>query len=307
MVTVIGHKSPDTDSVVSAIVCSSYLKKKRINAIPAVVGKVNKETDLVLERMKEKKPLSLKKARKNDKFYLVDHNGLEQSLSGIKKENILGFIDHHQLAGTRTSQPIFCRCQPVGSTSTIIFEMFKESGFRLTKKESGLLLGGIISDTLKFTSPTTTGKDKKIARLLAKEGGIKIGELAQEMFRAKSDISGMSPKEIIMGDYKEYDFLKAKIGVGVYETISISAINEIKEKIFKEIGQIKKERNIDLIFFAVISILKKECFLYLDSPQELKIIQKAFKGKYIKKGIIKIAGITSRKKQIIPPLYKILN
>ncbi len=307
MIIVIGHKSPDTDSVVSAIVYSSYLKKMRINAVPAVAGKINRETSLILKKMKERKPLSLKKAKKNDEFYLVDHNGLEQSLSGVKEENILGFVDHHQLAGTRTSQPIFCRCQPVGSTSTIIFEMFRESGFRLTRKESGLLLCGIISDTLKLTSSTTTKKDEKIARLLAKETGIKTGDLAQEMFRAKSDISGMNPKEIVIKDYKEYNFLKAKIGVGVYETTSVSAIGEIKEKIFKEISQIKKEKNIDLMFFAVIDIFKKECFLYLDSSEELKIAQQAFKDKYAKKGIIKINGITSRKKQIIPPLSKILN
>ncbi len=304
---VIGHRNPDIDSVASAIVYASYLQKKKEKVTSAVVGEIKKETIVILDKFKEKYPLSIKNHKKNCKYYLVDHNSLEQSLPGIKQEDIIGFVDHHQLAGIKTLEPIFCRCEPLGSTSTIIYKMFNESNFKLTKNQAGLIISGIISDTLKFTSPTTTKQDKEIAFLLSKDYNIDINKLAQDIFKVKSDISGKKTKNIVLDDYKEYNFTKAKIGFGTHETTCVTAVNEIKDRLFKEIIKIKKQKSIDLIFFTVIDIFKKECYLYLVSEKETEIAKKAFEFKEIKDNVMIIPGVTSRKKQIIPPLFKILN
>ncbi len=303
---VIGHKNPDTDSVVSAIVFSSYLKKKKIDAIPVVAGELNKETKFVLSFLKEKTPKLLSLAG-NKIFFLVDHGSLEESLDGIKKQSIYGVLDHHKMSGISTDSPIFYRAEPLGSTSSLVYKMFCESKIKLNKKEAGLLLCGIISDTLKFNSSTTTKEDKLIAKKLVSLSGLKINQLAKEMFEAKSDISKMKTKDIILRDYKEYKFSKAKIGFGVHETTNPLSVNKIKDNLIKKMGEIKKQKKLDLIFFAVVDILNKNSFFYIESLKEKEIIKKSFKFKPKEDKIIIVSNIVSRKKDMIPPLSQILN
>ena len=226
---------------------------------------------------------------------------------GLKESSIRGVLDHHKMSGISTDGPIFYRSEPLGSTSTLVYKIFSESKIGLTKNQASLLLCGIISDTLKFTSPTTTKEDEMTARNLEKTSGIKIESLAQKMFKIKSDISGMKTRDIILGDFKDFRFKKSKIGIGVHETTDFSTIEKIKEKIFKEMEKIKKEKRMDLIFFIVVDILNKMGFFYLVTPAEKKIAEKAFKGKYIENDVMVVPGMISRKKQIVPPLSRILN
>ncbi len=305
-VHVVGHKNPDTDSVVSAIVFSDYLKKKKISATPVAAGKLNKETSFVLSFLKEKNPTILLSAG-DKKIFMVDHGNLEESVKGLKNSSIYGVLDHHKMSGITTDNPIFYRSEPLGSTSTLVYKMFSESKIKLTQKQASLLLCGVVSDTLNFNSSTTTKEDKIVSQRLAKLSKLKINDLAEKMFKAKSDISGMKSKDIILSDYKEYVFSKAKIGFGVYETVDFSLINEIKKKLIKELKKIKKEKKLDLIFFVSVDILNKNSFFYIESWKEKEIIQKCFKGKLKEEGIIKIKGMVSRKKEMIPPLSKKLN
>ncbi len=303
---VIGHKNPDTDSVVSAIVLSDYLKSKKVKAVACVGGNLNKESKFVLSLAKERYPRKISSASKKT-FFLVDHGNLEESIEGMKADSICGVLDHHKMSGISTDMPIFYRCEPVGSTSTLIYKLFEESNIKLNKKQATLLLCAIISDTLKFNSSTTTKEDETIARKLSKLSGLKISELAEKMFKEKSDLSGMKPKEIILNDYKEYVFLKGKIGVGNHETTDISATEEIKEKLLNEMSKIKKEKKVDYLFFTVIDIINKDCYFYLESLKEKELIKKLFKGSTLEEKIIKVRGIVSRKKEIVPPLSKALN
>jgi manganese-dependent inorganic pyrophosphatase len=307
MIYVIGHRNPDTDSVVSALVFSSYLKKKKIKNFPAVLDRINKESCFVLNLIKQEKPLILEKANQKDYFYLVDHASFEQSIPGLEKDKILGILDHHKLSGLVTDEPVFYRSEVLGSTASLVFKVFQEAGFKVNKKEAGLLLSGIVSDTLNLTSPTATLYDKKTALFLEKISGLEIKKLAQGMFQAKSDISGMKTKEIVQADYKEFSFAKAKIGFGVYETVASSSLDSIKEDVFKEIEKIRKENSLDYVFFGLIDIIKKQCFLYLSSFKEKDLAEKTFKGSYQEDKIYLIPGIVSRKKQIIPLLSKKLS
>jgi manganese-dependent inorganic pyrophosphatase len=304
---VIGHRNPDTDSVVSAIVFSFFLKKKGVNAVPAVIGEINKETGLVLKLLKQKKPEKIKRQVKDNQYYLVDHGSLEQSLPGIKEKDILGVLDHHRMAGLSTDGPIFYRNEVVGSTSTLIFKIFNEERIKLTKIQASLLLSGIISDTLRLKSPTTTQEDRKAVVSLKKTSGINVDVLSQKMFQAKSDVSGMKTRDIILTDYKTMTFSGKKIGMGVYETVLPDSLSKIKKEIFKQLEKIKKENKLDYVFFGLIDIIKKECFLYLVSSEEKELAEKAFKGRYKEEGIFLMPGVVSRKKQIIPPLSSILN
>ena len=304
MIIVIGHKNPDTDTIVSAIVWAEFLNISGKKAKAYRAGELNFETKYVLTRFKQKAP-ALVGDLENKEVFLVDHGELKQSPEGIEKAKIIGVLDHHRLAGIATTEPTYYRCEPIGSTSSLIAKIFNETGKKINKKQASLLLSGIISDTLKFTSPTTTDEDKKIGKQLQKIAGININELANKMFESKSSLKGMSLEDILQKDYKEFEFGRQKIGIGVYETASVSAFDKMKSKIFDNLAKLKTQRKMDLIYFGVIDILKHEGFLYLIGEKEKEIAQKAFKGK-IENNIMRVPGLVSRKKQMVPVLAKIL-
>jgi manganese-dependent inorganic pyrophosphatase len=163
---VVGHKSPDTDTVCSAIAYSLLLKKQKINAVPAVFGDLNAETKYALDLFKVKDLLKLKSI-KNKKVILVDHNEPSQSPDGIEEAKVAEIIDHHKI-GFSSSEPITFIAKPYGSTATIVAEKMINENFKITKQIAGLLLCAILSDTVVFKSTTTTKTDIKIAKDLAK-------------------------------------------------------------------------------------------------------------------------------------------
>lgn len=305
MLYITGHKNPDTDSIVSSIVMADYFQKLGEKTKSVRVGKINKETKFVLKQAGAK-PQVLIKSLAGKQVFLVDHNELKQIGDGANKAEILGVLDHHKLSGEiKTNKPIYFRIEPVGSTCTLIFKLFQEKKFVLSKNQAFLLLCGIISDTLKFTSPTATKQDVKIAEKLAKICEQKINELAKKMFEAKSDISGINLKDLILMDYKDFQEGKIKFGIGVCETIIPVTILKKKEKILSLLDIIKKQKKIDLIFFGVVDIIKKQTFLFVSGVREKEIAEKAFNKKE-KDNLIFLTGVVSRKKQIVPSIINVL-
>jgi len=309
-IILIGHKNPDTDSVVAPLVFAEFLKKVKEHIIGfrdfkirvGRGGEVNKETEFVLDHFKQKRPPLIKSLR-NKEVFLVDHGDYAQAVDGIREANILGVLDHHKLGGIKTDSPIFCRAEPLGSSSSLVAKMFYENNIPLSRKSAGLLLAGLVSDTLNLTSPTTTKQDKNIASDLAKISGENRNKLAEKMFEAKSDIAGISPKELVSKDYKEFKEGKTKFGLGVWETTSPNKVKNLKEKIFPALEKLKKQRKLDLAFFALIDIVKKNSLLFVLGEKERIIAEKAFKKKE-KQRFVFLPGVVSRKKQMIPEILK---
>ncbi len=302
---IIGHKTPDTDTIASSIVYADFKNKTGEKASSFLTGKLNKETDFILNFLKIEKPKTIKNiADKN--VVLMDHGNLIESVEGIEKANVIEVIDHHKMSGINTDAPIFYRAEPIGSASSIVAKIFKEKGIKINKKQAGLLLCGIISDTLKLTSPTTTDDDKKLSKELAKIANININDLAKKMFEAKSDISGESMEKIIETDYKEFNAGKIKFGFGVHETTCPDSINEKKDKIIMALIKKKTADKPDFMFFAVVDIIKQKSYLYLINEEERLIARKAFKAD-IKNDIAILDKVVSRKKQMVPPLLKLFS
>ncbi len=297
---VIGHKNPDTDTVVSAYLWSAVLRKKGEKSRPAIAGPVNKETKLVFEKAGADLPNNLELEGKD--IFLVDHNEEKQRAEGV--ERVVGVIDHHKLSIT-TERPIFFRNEPLGSTASIIKKIIDEQNIELENTEKFLLLSAIISDTLKFNSPTTTEVDKNYAQELATGLEVNIDSLAKEMFAAKSDLSDMSIKEVILADYKDFDMGESKVGVGVAEVAAVDFFKGKTDSIIEKMKEIKSENSLDYLFFGVIDILNKETHLYILSEKEKDLVQKAFNVKENKNPQV-LRGVASRKKQIVPPLSKVL-
>jgi manganese-dependent inorganic pyrophosphatase len=304
MIYLVSHKNPDTDSIVSTIVMEDFFKKLGQKAKAFRLGDINKETIFVLRHFGQRPPALIKNLF-DKKVFLIDHNELEQSGKGLDKAEIVGVLDHHRLGGLETVEAVFARIEPVGSTSTLVFKLFKEKGFKLNKKQAALLLAGIISDTLNFVSPTTTDEDKKIANELEGISGKDIVKLSKEMFKERFSLRGISFKDLIKKDYKEFKLGKTKIGVAVWETANQKDILENKSEVLELLNNLKKEKKVSLIFFGLLDIIKKECFLFVIGNKEKKVAEKSF-GKKEKESIILLPGVISRKKQIIPKLAKIL-
>ncbi|KPJ71260.1 hypothetical protein AMJ50_02775 [Parcubacteria bacterium DG_74_3] len=311
-IIIIGHKTPDTDAIVTSLIFARFLQKIKKPIIGFLNFKIrvaspsplNKETKFVLKYFKQKAPPIIKSLSDKNVF-LVDHGDYEQAAPGIKKANIVGVLDHHKLGGLKTVSPIFYRAEPIGSSSTILAKMFLENNLSLKKKEAGLLLSAILSDTLKLTSPTTTTEDKKIVQFLAKISKENINKLAKKMFEVKSDITGISPDKLVATDYKEFKAGRTDFAIGVWETTSPQKIFQIKKDIFSALAKLKKKRKADFLFFALIDILEKNSTLFILGEKEKGLAEKIFKKK-TKENLIFLPGVVSRKKQILPPLLKFL-
>ena len=304
MIYIIGHKNPDTDSIVSAMVMADYFNKLGQKAKPARAGKINKETEFVL-KLANAKPPSLVKSLSDKQVFLVDHNEFSQAGEGIERAEIIGAIDHHKLGGIKNDKPIYFRIEPLGSTSALIFKLFEENNFKLSRNQAFILLCAIISDTLKFNSPTTTNQDIEIAKELAGICIQNINNLADAMFKAKSEISGIKLQDLILLDYKKFNEQGTEFGIGVCETVMPETIIAKKQEILELLLQIKKQKKLGLIFFAVVDIIKQQTHLFIASEQEKIIAEKGFQKK-TQESVMILPGIVSRKKQIAPAIINAL-
>lgn len=242
---------------------------------------------------------------KKKKVILVDHNEKGQSVEGLNEAEILEIIDHHRVADVATTSPIFFRNEPVGSTSTIVANIFFENGIRPSKKTAGLLAGAIISDTLLFKSPTSTTVDRLTLDRLAQIADIDVEEFALEMFKYGTSLAGKTPEEILKQDFKVFTYDSTKIGVSQVYTMDAESLKNLKEDIIGAMEEMTKDQGFSLQVLIVTDIYKEGSELIVVGKQK-DIINKAF-DVHMKENSIYIPGILSRKKQVIPPISSVIN
>lgn len=239
------------------------------------------------------------------KLILVDHNEVSQAVDGMLAATLLEIVDHHKLGDVQTMEPIYFRNQPVGCTSTIIYQMFQEAGIEMEPAIAGLLCSAILSDTLAFRSPTCTAIDKKAATAMATIAGISnIEEYAKEMFAAGSNLLEKEPKEIFYQDFKKFTAGSTVFGVGQITSMDSSELVQLKCRIITYMEETYKEHGVDMLFFMLTDILEEssELIYYGDGAKE--VVEKAFTSAEIGRTYLK--GVVSRKKQIIPQLMGVL-
>ncbi|CDF58162.1 putative manganese-dependent inorganic diphosphatase [Thermobrachium celere] len=239
-------------------------------------------------------------SQKKKKVILMDHNERAQSVHGIDEAELLEIIDHHRIADIQTGKPIYFRNETVGSTSTIVANIYFENGIRPSKQIAGILCAAILSDTLKFKSPTCTYIDKMTAEKLAEIAGIDIDKFADEMFKAGTSLSGKTPEEIFYQDFKEFTLGKYKIGVGQVNTMDTDALKDLKKDLLDFMNNLCKSKNYNLLMLLLTDIIKEGSeALFVGEDKEL--IAKAF-NVTLGENSVYLPGVVSRKKQVIPPL-----
>jgi manganese-dependent inorganic pyrophosphatase len=296
---VFGHKSPDTDSVTSAIVMAEFEKKLGNEAKACVLGKLNKETTYVFNYLGIDEPEYIDKVEDGQKIILVDHNEEKQSVENRNNAIILKVVDHHAI-DFKVGYPISYISEPVGCTATLLYKMYKQNGFEIDKKLAVLMLSAIISDTLLFKSPTCTNEDKIAADELNKIANIDIQNYGLEMLKAGTDLSDLSAKELISLDAKEFSIGNIKTVVAQVNTASISDMLQRKSEIEEEIKKEIEKNQIDLFMFVITDIIESNSQT-ITLGKESNLVEKSYNVK-LEENTAFLPGVVSRKKQIIPVL-----
>ena len=235
------------------------------------------------------------------KLILVDHNEKAQAMDGIEGAEILEIIDHHRLGSLETMSPVFFRNQPLGCTSTIVYQMYCESGIEIEEKIAGLLLSAILSDTLMFRSPTCTKADHEAARALAAIAKVDIVDLADRMFRAGCDFASKTVDEIFYQDFKTFHAGDTAFGVAQISAVSREELSGIKEKIHDYMSQVMSDKKVDMVFVMLTDILNESTELLCCGKDAVELATSAYHLSADDYSLM-LPGVVSRKKQLIPSL-----
>lgn len=233
------------------------------------------------------------------KCIMVDHNEYGQSVVGLKEADVTEIIDHHKIGDIKTTTPISFKNMPVGSTCSIVYSLFTQKSIDIPRPVAGLLISGIISDTMYFKSPTTTDFDRSAVAGLNEILKIDLDSYAQEMFMAGSSLEGQSIKDIVLKDLKEFDIEGYKVSISQVFTLNINEIMENKVKYLEFIDSLH-DINVNHITLLVITDILQEGSYIMYKVGNESIIAKIADEK-LEQGFF-MKGVVSRKKQLIPQL-----
>ena len=228
---------------------------------------------------------------------LVDHNEASQSVPGLEEAEILEIIDHHRLADIQTTNPIYVRNEPVGSTNTIIAQMFQDRGLMPSANMAGMMASAILSDTVMFKSPTCTDKDRRTAERMARIANVSLEELGKVIFSAS--LENKTAKDLLFSDYKQFHIAGHDLAVAQITCVDSPAMLERKEEFLELMRVTAKEKNFSMMILMLTDVLLEGTqIIYLGSDE---VIQQAF-NVYPKENTAFLPKVMSRKKQIIPML-----
>ncbi len=297
-ICIFGHKNPDTDTVLSALILEGIEKTMGVhNAKAYRLGEINKETKYALDYFGAKEPELLEEVEEGQEVMLVDHNEFAQSVKGIEKAKIIRVVDHHKIANFETHEPLFYLAMPVGCTATILRDMCKVSGIKLDRVTAGLMLSSIISDTLLLKSPTCTEKDKETAEELAKIANVDLQAYGLDMLKAGTDLSDYTAEELINIDSKPFTTNGIKYQVAQVNTASIVDVLKDKEKIEEAMAKHMHENEEELFVFLITDIIGNNSQVIALGKQD--VVERAFDVK-LEENTAFLSGVVSRKKQVVP-------
>lgn len=297
---VFGHKKPDTDTITSAIVAANLQRLLGNQATAYKLGEISKETKYALSTFNVEEPETLAELEDGADVILVDHNDPIQSVNGIEKAKVRMVVDHHCI-NFKTAEPLYYYAEPVGCTATILYKLYNKHNIEIEQKIAGLMLSAIISDTLLFKSPTCTSEDVDAAQKLASIAGVNIEQYGKALLKAGTDVSDLSPEQIINVDSKDFSDNGVSFTISQINAVDYS-IFEMQNKLEDAINSEIKSKNLDLYIFTVTDILNADSkVLVLGDKSDL--VEKTFNVTLENKTAL-LPGVVSRKKQILPGILE---
>jgi manganese-dependent inorganic pyrophosphatase len=235
--------------------------------------------------------------------YLVDHNERSQTVDGLDEAELLGIIDHHRIADIQSAAPILFRNEIVGSTSTIIAGLYDEAGIAVPRPIAGILLGGLISDTVLFRSPTSTPRDRRVAAELAERAQVDPEELGRQLFAVASDLSQRSPREIVTTDFKEFRLDDLLFAVGYLETLHKGHVDAIRDELLGQLQILRAERGYAALLFMVVDVAHSQTEILIAGLE--REVAEALGERLVTPHSVIVGGVMSRKKQVVPLLSRL--
>jgi len=233
---------------------------------------------------------------------LVDHAEQAQSVPGVEQAEIVEILDHHHIGSIETTVPVRATFDPVGSTSTLVIERFRQNGMEPSRSSATLLLCAIMSDTVILNSPTTTERDYAAVEYLNRVLAVDAIELGREMFIATSDLDGVAADAIVNRDLKEYEVSGGQIAIAQVETVG-AGLEGRHGELMDAMERLRERSGYGLYALMVTDILAKDTDLYVSGdPGPLEA---AF-GREAHDGVIALPGVMSRKKQVAPKVLAAL-
>jgi manganese-dependent inorganic pyrophosphatase len=233
---------------------------------------------------------------------LVDHNELSQAVHGAEHVEILEVVDHHRI-GLTTHQPILFRNEPVGSTSTIVADLFLKHRLDFPDKLAGLLLAGLVSDTLNLTSPTTTQLDADILAILEVKANVNAREFTERLFASGSLLVTKPADQAVATDCKEYVEAGRTFSVAQIEEIGFAQFEKRKKEVVAALEKHRGDRRYYFAALLITDVVMQTSLLVVAGPE-------AFLRKIdypeVEPFIYELEGVVSRKKQLLPYLTHIL-
>ena len=232
------------------------------------------------------------------KVILVDHNEPKQSIKGIESANIVEIIDHHRLDAVKTDLPIFIDAEPLGSTCTIVHELFVRNRLVPDEYTAKVLLTGIMADTLVLKSPTTTPVDKEASEALSKICKVNVNDFGHEMFNNMESLTNADPEEAILSDFKRYVERGTNIGIGQCETTTLHDLDQYKDKFLKALEDVRQKNSLDWAVLMITNVMKENSVLLTTDYRAVKNLPYT----EIEPFILDMPGVMSRKKQLLPEM-----
>lgn len=241
--------------------------------------------------------------RKRAKLIMMDHNEATQAIDGAETADLMEIIDHHRLGTIKTSSPVTFFAKPVGSTCTLVYQLYKANKVEIPKKIAMLLLGGMLSDTVIMKSPTTTQDDIDAINDLSSICGLDAKEYGVEIFSATDSLTSRSAKDIIGTDFKIFEEYGVRFGISQAETVTLAQLGEVEGKLREELYNVKENNKLDWMMLLVTDIIKEESQLITTgfAPAE-----QIFAYKKLGDNLYFLPGVLSRKKQLLPEISRIL-
>lgn len=305
---VFGHQNPDSDAIGSSL-AFAYLAKEAygLDTEAVALGTPNEETAFVLDYFGVEAPRVVTSAKEEgvDTVILTDHNEFQQSISDIADLTVYGVVDHHRVANFETASPLYMRLEPVGSASSILYRMFKESNVEVPKALAGLMLSGLISDTLLLKSPTTHETDHQVAKELAAIAGVNLEEYGLAMLKAGTNLASKSAEELIDIDAKTFELNGNQVRVAQVNTVDIAEVLERQAEIEAAIQKAQADNGYSDFVLMITDIINSNSeILALGSNTDK--VEAAFDF-VLENNHASLEGAVSRKKQVVPQLTESFN
>lgn len=305
---VFGHQNPDTDAIASSYGWA-HLEREVFgrDAEAVALGTPNEETAFALDYFGVTAPRVVESAKAEgvSQVILTDHNEFQQSIADIKDVEVAAVIDHHRVANFETANPLYMRLEPVGSASSIVYRAFKENGVTPPKEVAGLLLSGLISDTLLLKSPTTHATDPQVASELAEIAGVNLEEYGLALLKAGTNLASKSAEELIDIDAKTFGLNGNDVRVAQVNTVDIAEVLERQAEIEAAMSAASAANGYSDFVLMITDIVNSNSEI-LALGSNMDKVEAAFNFK-LENNHAFLAGAVSRKKQVVPQLTEAFN